>query len=215
MVHLFEMAKPQGKRGPRTQDNLSDVYNIFIEREEELIGDDGKVRAPSDIIWSIIKRQHKIVKSEKALYTDCWKWNKNRQLSKEVSCEISGGSDEFFDESLNSLSELSLNDSDYENDEKKDNEQKIAFSITLTSSVWKTIEPVPKKYERAADQMHKKGKRVYLALKPGAWTSLLADKIAEHPKKLCAIGHLSEQKLQKKEIITLPYVQNVLHLHTQ
>lgn len=192
------MANPRAKPGPRSKDNLSDLHNIFIDREEELISDDGKVRPPSDIIWSILKRQHRIAKSEKALYTDCWKWNKNRQYSKEASCEISGASDEFFDESINSLSELSLNDSDWENDEKKDNQQKIAFSITLTSNQWKIIKPVPKKYERAADEMHKKGKRVYLALQPGAWTSLLTDKIAEHPKKIVCDWAFKRAKVTEK-----------------
>lgn len=188
------MAKP----GPKTKDNLSDLHDIFNEREDEIIDHDGKLRAPSDRIWSVLKRQHKIAKSEKALYNDCWRWNNCRQYRKEPSCDISGGSDEFFDESFNSLSELSLNDSDYENDEKKDNQQKMAFSITLTSSVWKTIEPVPRKYERAADQMHKKGKRVYLSLQPGAWTSLLADKIAEHTKNIVCDWSFKRARVTEK-----------------
>lgn len=132
-----------------------------------------------------MKRQYKISKSEKALYNDCWRWNKNRQYRKDSSLDISGDS-EIFEEELNSsLNELSLNDSDCENVEKKNDKPKIAFSIKLSSDSWKTIQPVPKEYERTADQMHaKKGKRVYFVLQPGVWTGLLADKIAEHPKTI-------------------------------
>lgn len=173
-----------GKTGPKPTDNLSKLHEIFKERTNEIICDDGKIRAPSDQIWSTLKRQHKIVKSAKALYTDCWKWNQNQQqYFKESSREISVESDIYEEELNSSLNELSLDNSDYENNAKAD-EQKISFSITLSNSVWKTIEPVPKTYDRAADKMHKKGKRVYLVLKPGTWTSLLADKIAEHKKKI-------------------------------
>lgn len=174
-----------GKRGPKTTDDLSELHKIFEQRTNEVICDSGQVRTPSDQIWCTLKRQHKISKSAKALYTDCWKWNQNRrQYPKDSSLEISDKSDIFEEELNSSLNELSLNESDYENDAKRADEPKIAFSITLSSDIWKTIEPMPKKYDRAADQMHKKGKRVFLVLQPGMWTSLLADKIAEHPKTI-------------------------------
>lgn len=172
------MAKP----GPKPADDLGKLHKIFEERANEIIRDDGKVRAPSDKIWATLKRQHQIKKSVAALYTAGWNWNKN--LTKDKSLDISAESDLFEEELDSSLNELSLDDADYENEKKHDNEPKIAFSIKLTWDVWDSISPVPKNYNRAAEQSRKKGKRMRLVLKPGTWTSLFAEKIADHPKSI-------------------------------
>lgn len=160
------------------------MHAIFEKRANEILCENRKIRAPSDKIWSTLKRTEEIAKSTKALYNDCLRWNDKRQYRKDSCHEMSGDSDVFEEELNSSLNELSLNDSDYENDEIRDAERTIKFIIKLSSDVWTTIQPVPKTYKRAADQMHKKGKRVFLVLQPGMWTSLLADKIAEHPKKI-------------------------------
>lgn len=172
------------KTGPKTQDILDDLHKIFESRLNE-IECNGKIHAPSNKIWSTLKRQHSISKAGKALYNDCWRWYNNRQ--KYQAKDAVSDRNEAFDSELNSsLNELSLSDFDCDNessDEKLDTPQ-IKFSITLSHEVWKTIEPVPKSYHRAADKMHNSGKRLYLALNPGTWSSLLVEKIADHPKKI-------------------------------
>lgn len=171
------------KTGPKTTDDLSNLHKIFESRLNKIVRDNGQIQMPSDKIWSTLKRQHKISKPEKALYNDCWRWNKIRQTHR--TKDSSSDQSEIFDNELNSsLNEMSLTDSDYENDGQRSDAPKIAFSITLSSQIWKTIEPVPRKYSRAADKMHKSGERVFHALQPGTWTSLLAEKIAEHSKKI-------------------------------
>lgn len=128
------MAKP----GPKTFVELSDLHAIFEDRANEILCDDGKIRAPSDRIWSTLKRQKKIAKSEKAIYNDCWRWNNTRQYRKDPCLNISGDSDVFEEELNSSLNELSLNDSDYENDEIRDAEPIIKFLVKLSSDVWTT-----------------------------------------------------------------------------
>lgn len=172
------------KRGPKSADDLNELHKIFEKRANEIIREDGKVRVASDKIWATLKRQYQIKKSGRALHTAGWKWNENLKYQKEKSLDISAESDLFEEELNSSLNELSLDDADYENEEKCDNEPKIAFLIKLTSDNWDSISPVPKNYKRAADESHKKGKRLTLVLKPGTWTSLLAERIAEHPKSI-------------------------------
>lgn len=187
------------KTGPKPQDDLSKLHDIFVKRMNEVIRENGQVCVPSDKIWLTLKRQYKISKSAKALYTDCWKWNDNRRkYSKDSSHELSDQSDIFEEELNSSLNELSLNDSDYENEAKTADGPKIAFSITLTSDAWKIIEPVPKNYHRAADQKHKKGTRAYLVLQPGSWTSLLTEKIAQHSKKIICDWAFKRSKVSAK-----------------
>lgn len=58
----------------------------------------------------------------------------------------------------------------------------------MSFEVWETIQPVPRRYHRNADQTHcvthKSEQRTYLVLKPGAWTSLFAEKIANHSQNI-------------------------------
>lgn len=173
------------KSGPKRVFDKNKLIDIFLRNESALIRDNGQIIPPRDKIWSTIKRQHQIPSSEKAIYTDCLKWNNDRKKNqKEVSREISSDSDAFYEEELDSsLNELSLNDSDYA-DYTELVASKSKFFITISSETWKIIQPVPRNYSRAANQSHHRGKRVYYVLKPGAWTSLLAEKIAEHPKKI-------------------------------
>lgn len=167
------------RRGPKTIDSLSDLHKIFESRINEIVLDNEKIQKPTNQIWLTLKRQHEISKSARALYNDCWRWNKNRPKD-----AINDQSENFDTELNSSLNELSLSDSDYEYNGQTSDAPQIAFSVTLSAEVWKTIEPVPTKYSRAADRMHNKGQREFLVLRPGTWTSLLAEKIVEHSKKI-------------------------------
>lgn len=178
-------AKARKKTGPKRKFDLDKLYSVFETNIESVFRADGKVVGPTHSIWTTIKRVNKIPSSEKAIYNDAIKWNKERnEESKDSSREISGENDLSYEEELNSsLNELSLNDSEYTDDGVK-GDYDITFFITLQNDVWKTIKPISKNYERAADESHQQGERSYDVLVPGVWTSLLTDKIAEHPKKI-------------------------------
>lgn len=173
------------KRGPKRHFDYEKLETIFENNKNVIIRSDGGVAVPTDRIWASLKRKHQIPMTEKAIYTNCLKWNKQlKKDSKELKSEISDSGMSYEEELNSSLNELSLNDSDYVDDAEKSDESDIKFSITLPNVVWKTIEPISKEYHRAADDTHKSGDRIYNVLKPGVWTSVFIDKIAEHPKKI-------------------------------
>lgn len=178
----------QRKTGPKRIFPLEKLESIF-DKYESVIVTENKVKSPSDPIWEKIKSKFNIPSSSKSIYTDAWKWNLRRiKNQKKLPGAVSVVNDfvvakEVTLNSTNSSFDSSVNISDVTN-ESLDDSNVITFQLTLTPEQWKTIEPVSKSYKRLADKSHKKGERVYQKLKPGAWTSLMADRIALHSKNI-------------------------------
>lgn len=172
----------QRKTGPKRIFPLEKLESIF-DKYESVIVIENKVKSPSDPIWEEIKSKFEIPNTLKSIYTDAWKWNLHRiKNQRKLPGAVSVVNDfvvakEVTLNSTNSSFDSSVNISDVTNESLGDSNA-ITFQLTLTPEQWKTIEPVSKPYKRLADKSHKKGERVYQKLKPGAWTSLMADRIA-------------------------------------
>lgn len=168
--------------------SLKELESIFHKYESDIVRNDGRILKPSDSFWSDIKRRYKIPNTEKSIYTDAWKWNNRRQNPQ--STNIVSPDSNFMVEkevtlnSTNSSTDSVLNMSDKTDESLTNVNADIKFHITLTTKQWKTIEPISRTYQRMADKSHKKGVRIYQTLKPGAWSSLITERIAQHPKKI-------------------------------
>lgn len=172
-----------GRKRIYPKKNLVDLFHLF---ENRIVREDGRVLKPSDKFWSELKVKHNIPNTVKSIYTDALKWRQQQQKTGTKSnVEISDS--DTFAELLESEMELnSSNDADVSFDL---NRADIRFAVKLSPQNWETVKPIPRNYHSQADKTHKNGQRTYLVLQPGAWTSLFAEKIAEHPKNvICNIS---------------------------
>lgn len=166
------------KTGRKRNFSLDKLHKLFVQHEEDFLLEDGKVLCASDPFWSKFKKEYSIPGTEKNIYVDAWKWNKQREST--GGCGKSDFEDTFEDEiGLNSSGSRSFTD-----DSILRAESDIKFTIKLTKSLWKLIEPVPRSYHRRASKKNKHGVRVYSVLKPGVWSSVIVDQIANHPKNI-------------------------------
>lgn len=151
------------------------LFKIFDENEEKIKTDNGVV-GPTSNIYVKIQRVYQISMTIQSIYLAATRWNKqkeNENLSPQSATESNVNSTQ--DTSSEEPSDHSLNDSFWSSDD----ENTIKFSITLSAQIWKTIQPSEVNYQNKSTKT-----RTYTVLKQGAWTELLADKIAHSPKNI-------------------------------
>lgn len=168
--------------GPKRDFSLDKLIKIFEKYEKKIVRDDDKILRPKDVFWTDLKTKYKIPAKEKNIYTDAWKWHKNL---KGKDSEKNNDFDDSLEEEIElDSSKDSMKDSSFTDDDKNCDKSDIKFSIILTSELWKLIEPVPRSYHRRSNKRNKSGVRVYSVLKPGAWSSVIIEQIAQHPKNI-------------------------------
>lgn len=173
------MSKQGKTRGRQRAYPLQDLYKLFEKYQSKIVGEDEKVIPPSDPFWAYLIKDNKIPSQPRNIYTDAWKWHKNREEKK------SSESESDFDDALeDEISTENSSSAESLSDDSKVNENDIKFKVKLTSQLWKLMEPIPKSYHRRADKNHKRGVRSYLVLKPGSWSNIIVEKIAQHPKNI-------------------------------
>lgn len=158
------------------------IHKIFKDLKDDLINEQKKVVKPSSIIWETISKHEQINRAmtPKAVYTDALKWWADSEINESNDQTKSGNkSDVSFvsteiEKSASSSSSTSDNTSDC--DKSREN---LSFTITLSSKVWATIDPVPSKYARRSEG-RKNEVRLYYILQPGVWTNILVDRISKH-----------------------------------
>lgn len=154
------------------------VHNIFKAMKDELIDERNRVVKPSSAVFISIQNDERINRAmtTKAIYSEALKWW-NDFIDKSKDASSSGISDASFPSieadpiSTNSSSVSSIT---------PDNRSDFTFTLTLSSEVWETIQPIPKDYKRNPDKCHKTKSRLYYVLEPGVWTNILVDRIASH-----------------------------------
>lgn len=127
-----------------------------------------------------------------ALYTDALKWY-NDTSNVENSPPAKATENKLKDISLE-LSEPEDASTDSETDFHETESVDLHFSFALAFEVWQTMEPVPKQYDRH-DSTHTTKLRTYHVLEPGLWTNILAEKIAEHRKKIICTRSFKRAKV--------------------
>lgn len=172
------------KPGPKKVFPIEKLTKLFETHEEDIILDDGKVLPSTDPFWKEFKKKYDIKATPKNLYTDAWKWNKKRVINENGKSDKSDKSDSSeFENTFEN--EMSINSSKSFTDESiKSAKSDKRFSIKLTSELWKLIEPVPRSYHRRANSKSKRGNRVKSVLKPGVWSSVIVEQIADHPNDI-------------------------------
>lgn len=178
----------KNKSGPKRKFPLEVLENLFEQHEKDIVIDD-KVLRPADKFWIEFKKKFNISSTEKFIYTDAIKWLQKRKCEEKESDEVVHGKIRDFDDILEEEISVSPDISDAYEPESSDQsidcaKTDIQFSIKLTNKLWKLIEPVSSLYHRRTDETHKSGVREYLVLKPGFWSNVFVDKIAEHPKNI-------------------------------
>lgn len=182
----FEI-KEKKKSGPKRVFPLDQLIKYFEENEADIVLAPGKILPPSDKFWMRLKNKYKINKTEKSIYTDALKWHKKCESEKNE--EIPTEKIDDFDDLLEDEIEFnSADSSEYESETSDDSsgcaKSDIQFSMKITYNTWKLILPTSRSYHRKADKTHKGGVRKYLVLKPGFWSNVFAEKIAQHPKNI-------------------------------
>lgn len=152
-----------GRPGVIRRDQLIKIFESYREK----IVRDNKVIVPSDKIWQDLSIN--IVKnaSAKSIYTAALRWWKEMTVKQTIDDSVVDGQSDCEDTSLSSVTN-----------------NKINFNVYLSGEVWQQISPVPQKYYRKKDRDHKGKSRTYLVLKPGIWTNVLIERIAEHRKNI-------------------------------
>lgn len=162
---LFNRLKmPRGRPKSEKSDILEE---LFESKQNELILNN-KVLPPTTAIWC----EFNSYGNAKAIYTAALRWWKHRTTPSEINQNDTNASMEISLESKDESS-TSLNSS-AENEilTKK-------FSIVLSNEIWKTIEPCQTEYRRKINNTHKSGVRSYYVMKPGVWTNVISDRIAD------------------------------------
>lgn len=172
------------KRGPTRKFPLEELTKLFQQYEEDIFVD-GKVLRPTDSFWKEFKKQYKINASEKAIYTDAIKWFKKLECEENEDDLFRGRINDFYD-ILENETQISSNESSYKSSDEifSCTKSDIQFVIKISHNMWKLMEPESRAYHRRADKTHKSGVRECLVLKPGFWSNVFVDKIAEHPKNI-------------------------------
>lgn len=169
------------KSGPARKFPLEQLTKLFEQYEEDIVNA-GKILRPTDPFWKEFKKQYKINSTEKAIYTDAIKWFKKSECENKEEDDLVRD----FDDILENETQVSSNGSSYESSDESFScvKSDIQFSIKLTYNMWKLIKPESRSYHRRADKTHKSGVREFLVMKPGFWSNVFVDKIAEHPKNI-------------------------------
>lgn len=175
------------KTGPKRKFPLEQLIKLFEEYKADIVLSDEKIIPPSNKFWAAFKNKYNLEADKKAIYTDALKWHKkcvsekNEKISKEKIND--------FDDILEDEIEVTSTDSfEYESETSDDStscaKSDIQFSIKLTYNTWMLIQPTSRSYNRRAEKSHKGGVRQYLVLKPGFWSNVFAEKIAQHKKDI-------------------------------
>lgn len=138
------------KTGRKREFSLEDLISIFEKHEKDFVLDNIKILRPADSFRSQLKETYSIPGKEKNIYTDAWKWNKNREANESDSSDQSS-----FEKTLEEEIELNSSKS-FTDDSIKYKKNDIKFSIKLTNQLWKLIEPVPRSYHRRANKKKNK-----------------------------------------------------------
>lgn len=176
------------KSGPTRKFPLEMLTKLFEKYEEEIVLQNGKILRPSAPFWAEIKKNYEMSATTKSIYTDATKWLKKSEYEKKNQLDCRKNND--FDESLEEEIQVSPSGSSedeiesYDDDSSNGGKSDIQFSIKLTYNLWSLIQPTSRSYHRRADSEHKKSVRNHLVLKPGFWSNVFVDKIAEHPKNI-------------------------------
>lgn len=165
-----------GRPAAVSRDELHDTFRSFKENIMEL----DSIVKPSAKIWTDLHCKFFPTLSAKAIYSAALRWkdflsqNNDDQESEKCFSDISDISMET-NEKESTLNNTTISQS---------KSPRINFSVHLSSKVWKTIDPVPVRYHRKEDRYHKGSARTYFVLQPGVWSTLLAERIAEHRKNI-------------------------------
>lgn len=153
------------------------VHDLFETYRDKIVNGNNIVGVKEGIeIWNEIRENENVSRKMTvgALYTEAYKWWKEINNSKKDS--NNDLADDFVDKFNDISCEISA--SDHSSSSDKGEKNHIKFSVTLSYDVWETIRPETKSYGRN-DKSHKKNTRTYQFLKPGVWTNILIERIAQ------------------------------------
>lgn len=159
---------------------LDELYKLF-EKHEKIIVTNGKVLRPADDFWKKFKDDNNIGSSKKGIYNDALKWLKGREQKKKKTLVTSKRINDNIVTSDSEFQQESSESSEWVSSVSESSENEIKFSIKLTYNLWSLIEP---ELRSCKDKSHKSGVRQYLALKPGLWSSVFVEKLAEHKEDI-------------------------------
>lgn len=170
------------KTGPTKQFPLEELEHLFEQHKDEIILDDDRILRPGEPFWEKLKPLNKIGSSAKSIHTDAKRWQQKIRDSEKKDRNYRKQSNDFDDllEEESSDNEVESSDESIISATKND----IQFFIKLSHNIWKLIEPIPCSCHRLADKTHSSSVRKYLVLRPGMWSSVFMEKIAEHRKNI-------------------------------
>ncbi|CAG9763440.1 unnamed protein product [Ceutorhynchus assimilis] len=148
---------------------IDHLFDIFLKNKSEIFDIvTGKINPPSHSVWKIISKEASHHYTKKYLYTMVLQ-NRHNFLEKlKPSLKDVPQHDE-----LSSSDENSTNSKNSISTE----ENSTSFCITLSAQEWNEIKPQSKLY----------GSRIYNALPPGKWTSIVANHFWHVTKLPCTI----------------------------
>lgn len=161
-----------GRRGNVSKEEYNEIFNSF----ESQIIEDNKVVKPTSDIWTNINNNVLTKSNPKAIYSAAKRWFAERD---DKSDSFSDFNDDCDNISIEMEHDESFNNSMVSNS----GVDRINFNIHLSADVWKTIAPIPKRYERKQNQYYKGNGRQYFVLHPGVWSNVLI-RISEHRKNI-------------------------------
>lgn len=197
-MSAFDRVKmPRGRPKSEKAEMLEDLFDLNVNQ----IITNNKVLPATTEIWE----KFVTYGNAKTVYTAALRWWREKKEKIEhsiiqpddtkVSMEISLDSRDEASTSLNSSSEVAVPTA------KK-------FTIVLSNEVWKTIEPCQTVYRRKIDGTHKSGLRQYYVLKPGVWTNVLSDRIADSRANIICNWSFTRAKVYMNSDVYVDVIAN-------